>query len=173
MLEVKNPIGRALLGGWKISGITQFRSGRPLGTITGNCNLPNAGSCYADYNPNFSGPVRINGDWNSGNVLGSTPTVFIDKNAFQSAAPFTYGNTPRTMAYGLRMPSYFNQDLSIVRKFNMFEKVSMSLGADVFNVLNQVVFGGINTNITSANFGRVTSQINSPRAVQLKARFEF
>jgi hypothetical protein len=173
MLEVKNPIGRALLGGWKISGITQFRSGRPLGTIVGNCNLPNAGSCYADYNPNFSGPVRINGDWNSGNILGSNPTVFIDKNAFQSAAAFTYGNTPRTMAYGLRMPSYFNQDLSIVRKFNMFEKVSMSLGADVFNVFNQVVFGGINTNITSANFGRVTSQINSPRAVQLKARFEF
>lgn len=172
-LEPQNAVARALLGGWKLSGITQFRSGRPLGTIAASCNLPNAGTCYADYNPNFSGPVRINGDWNDGNILGATPTTFIDRNAFVSPAAFTYGNTPRTMAFGLRNPSYFNQDLSLVRKFAVVERFSVSLGADVFNIFNNVVFGGISANITSANFGRVTSQVNSPRAVQLKMRVEF
>jgi hypothetical protein len=34
------------------------RSGRPLGSILAACNLPNAGTCYADSNPNVSGPVR-------------------------------------------------------------------------------------------------------------------
>ena len=61
-----------LLGGWQISGIGTYRSGIPIGTImTTGCNLPNAGSCYANYNPNFTGPVRINGAWGSGNLLGA------------------------------------------------------------------------------------------------------
>ena len=36
-----------------------------------------------------------------------------------------------------------------------------------------VVFGGIQTNITNANFGRVSSQANSPRIGQIKVRLEF
>ena len=33
-------------------------------------------------------------------------------------------------------------------------KVRLGLGVDVFNVFNTVVFGGIQTNITNANFGQ-------------------
>jgi hypothetical protein len=47
------------------------------------------------------------------------------------------------------------------------------VGADMFNVFNTVVFGGIQTNITNTNFGRVSSQTNTPRVVQLKFRVEF
>jgi hypothetical protein len=43
----------------------------------------------------------------------------------------------------------------------------------VFNVFNTVVFGGIQTNITNANFGRVSSQVNTPRVGQIKVRLEF
>ena len=95
-----------------MSGITQFRSGRPLGSIIGACNLPNAGTCYADFNPAFSGAVRINGDYGDGDVLGTNPPTYIDRNAFVSAPAFTYGNTPRTLAFDLRNPNSFNQDLS-------------------------------------------------------------
>ncbi len=49
----------------------------------------------------------------------------------------------------------------------------LSVGVDAFNLFNNVIFGGINTNITSAAFGRVSSQANTPRVVQLKARVEF
>ena len=138
----ENPFVRALVSGWQISGITQFRSGRPLGSILGACNLPNAGTCFADFNPDFTGDVRINGDYGDGDVLGTTPPTYIDRNAFQSAAPFTYGNTPRTMAFGLRNPSYFNQDLSIRRDFRLGRTWKLGVGADVFNVFNNVVFGG-------------------------------
>src|SRR5262245_50991173 len=47
-----NSVVRAIVKNWQISGITQFRSGRPIGTtgsIVGACNLPNAGTCYADF----------------------------------------------------------------------------------------------------------------------------
>ena len=158
--------------GLQISGITQFRSGRPLGSIGAACNLPNAGTCYADFNPSFTGAVRINGDYGDGDVLGANPPSYIDRNAFQSPAAFTYGTTPRTLAFDLRNPSSFNQDLSVRRDFRV-SRMTLGLGIEVFNVFNTVVFGTIQTNITNANFGRVSSQANTPRVGQIKVRLEF
>jgi len=167
-----NPVVRAIVKDWQISGITQFRSGRPLGSIGASCNLPNAGTCYADFTPNFSGPVRINGDYGDGDVLGPNPPTYIDRAAFQSPAPFTYGNTPRTLAHDLRNPSFFNQDFSVRRDFHA-GRTKIGFGVDVFNLFNNVVFGGIQTNITNTNFGRVSSQANTPRVGQIKVRLEF
>lgn len=102
-------------------------------------------------------------------MLGATPPTYIDRNAFQSPPPFTYGNTPRTLAFDLRNPSYFNQDLSVRRDFPI-ARMKLGLGVNVFNT---VVFGGIQTNITNANFGRVSSQANTPRVGQIKVRLVF
>ena len=167
-----NTVVRAMVKDWQISGITQFRSGRPLGSIGAACNLPNAGTCYADFNPSFTGAVRINGDYGDGDVLGANPPSYIDRNAFQSPAAFTYGNTPRALAFDLRNPNSFNQDLSVRRDFHV-SHVKLGLGVDVFNLFNTVVLGNIQTNITNANFGRVSSQSNTPRVGQIKVRLEF
>jgi len=163
---------RALVKDWQISGITQFRSGRPLGLIGAACNLQNAGTCYADFNASFTGPVRINGDWGDGDVRGPNPPSYIDRNAFLSPAAFAFGNTPRTLAFDLRNPSSFNQDVSVRRDFRA-SGMKIGIGLDVFNVFNTVVFGGIGANITNASFGRVTSQTNAPRVAQIKVRVEF
>ena len=101
-------------------------------------------------------------------VANATP--FIDKNAFVSAAPFTYGNTPVLGAYGLRNQHLLNSDLSISRNFQITEQVRFVFGADSFNIFNYVRFGGINTNITNAAFGKVTTQTNLPRVFQFKFR---
>jgi len=168
--DTSNKVLRAVISGWQISGITRYASGTPLGPFTATCNVPQAGTCWASYNPSFSGPVKINGGWGHGNV---NTDAYIDKNAFISPASFTYGNTPATGAYGLRNPHFANQDLSISRNFQVRENWRLAFGADTFNVLNSVRFGGISTNITAANFGRVSSQVNLPRVVQFKLRLEY
>ena len=117
--------------------------------------------------------MRINGDYGDGDVLGANPPSYIDRNAFVSAPAFTYGNTPRTLAHDLRNPSSFNQDLSVQRDFGLGAASSSGPGIEVFNLFNTVVFGGINANITNAKFGRVSSQVNQPRVMQLKVRLEF
>jgi hypothetical protein len=168
-----NPASKALswiISGWQVSGITRYASGTPLGPFTATCNVPQAGTCWASYNPNFSGAVKINGGWGHGNV---NTDAYIDKNAFISPASFTYGNTPATGAYGLRNPHFANQDVSISRNFQLRENMRLGFGGDVFNLLNSVRFGGISTNITAANFGRVSSQANLPRVVQFKLRLEY
>ncbi len=174
--NVENKVVSALVSGWQISGINRFASGTPLGPITGNaCSVATMGTCYASYNPNFTGPVRINGDWGNGDVKAAVAnaTPFIDRNAFISAAPFTYGNTPVFGAYGLRNPHLWNSDMNVSRNFQVRENIKFVFGADGFNIFNYVRFGAINTNINNAAFGKVTSQANLPRVFQFKFRIEF
>jgi len=176
----ENSVVRAVASGWNVSGITRFASGVPLGPITVSCSAGQPGTCYANYNPAFSGSVRINGNWGDGNVNTSVPNApaFIDLRAFSAPAAYTYGNTPPTGAYGLRQPHFFNQDLSLTRDFQIRENLKFVFGADSFNLFNNVRFGGINTaignfNTPNAAFGKVTTQTNLPRAFQFKFRVEF
>jgi len=168
-----NAVARALASNWLISGVTTFRSGTGFGSIGAACNVPNAGGCYADYNPAFSGQVRINGDYGSGDLLGTNAPAFLDKNAFASPAAFSYGNTPRTLALGLRNPARYNQDLSLRRDFAIREGLSFRIQADAINAFNLVNFSGPNLTITSAAFGKITAQANLPRVVQFTARLSF
>ena len=144
-----------------------------MGTIAAACNLPNAGGCYANYNPSFTGSPRINGGYGSGDLLGANPPAFLDKNAFASPAAFTYGNTPRTGVFGLEEPSSFGADLSVRREFSLREPLKLIFQADAINALNLVNFSAPPTNITSSNFGKIAGQSNRPRELQLSARVTF
>jgi hypothetical protein len=172
-LNPGNTVLRAVLSDWQVSGITTYRSGTGFGNIAAACNLPGAGGCYADFNPNFSGPVRINGDYRVTDRMGNDTTVFLDRNAFQNPAAFTYGNTPRSLVYKLHNPPDYNQNLSLRREFPIHESWRFAIQMDTFNTFNWVNWGNPNTNITNANFGRITSQGNSPRVVQFNARLTF
>jgi len=165
MFNPENRVARAALSGWQITGITRYSSGTPLGPFLANCNVPQAGTCWASYNPAFSGDVKLKGDG------GVSP--FINVAAFVSPASFTYGNTPATGAYGLRNPHFVNQDLTLTRNFKVRENLGFVFGADAFNLFNNVRLVGIGTNITSSNFGKATAQGNLPRVFQFKLRVEF
>ena len=166
-------VTRGLLGGWRLSSITRLRSGNPYGIIGAACNLPNAGGCRASYAPGFSGPVRINGDWGSGDLLGARPQ-FLDPRAFQNPAAYTYGNTPGAGAYGLYGPGFWNEDLSVNRTFRINERFKVDFAAEGFNITNAVLFNGpASLDINNANFGRITSQQNSPRSLQLGLKLQF
>jgi hypothetical protein len=152
---------------------TTYRTGTGLASIAASCNVPDAGTCRADYNPAFSGPVRINGDYGSGNLSGSNPTPFLDKNAFVSPAAFSFGNTPRTLVKGLRGPASKGQDISLRREFGIREGVRLTFEAASLNVFNLTVFASPNIDITSASFGTISSQVNKPRLIQFGARVTF
>lgn len=160
-----NAFVRAIISGWTVTGVTRASSGTPLGPFTTNCTLGGAGTCWANYNPNFTGDPRLDGD--------GTTTPFIAAAAFSQPAAFTYGNTPATGAYGLRLPVSFNQDLSVSRNFQVHEKVKLVFGADGFNIFNNVRLGTYGLNISNAQtFGKATTQLNLPRVIQFKFRIE-
>lgn len=159
-----------LIGGWQLAGIQQYSSGAPLGTIGASCNTPyTSGGCYADYNPKFSGPVRING----GNF--KKPGIpYLDYHAFISPASFTFGDTPRTMADSLRNPWSLNESIDLAKNFKVTDRVTFRFQADAFNIFNRTVFGGIGTNrANTGSFGFVGGQANTPRLLQLEGYIKF
>ncbi|MDQ2949890.1 MAG: TonB-dependent receptor, partial [Acidobacteriota bacterium] len=169
-----NRVLSTVISGWQIAGVASYSSGAPLQILANGCTSGSIlGTCFPNYNSTFTGDVHINGDYGSGSVLGSTPTVYLNKAAFVDPQPFTVGNVARTAPYGLRVQPITNIDLSLRREFKFFERVRFSLQADAFNVNNAVYFAAPGNNIDSTNFGTVTNQSNQPRKLQLSGRITF
>jgi len=168
-----NAAVRAVASGWRLSSITRIRSGLPYGVIGAACVLPSAGGCRANYTPGFQGPVRINGEWGSGDLLGARP-AFLDSRAFRNPAAYTYGDTPGAGAFGLFTPGFWNEDVSVTRQFVITERFKLDFSADAFNLANVVAFSGpASLDINNANFGRISSQQNPPRSMQLALKLQF
>jgi hypothetical protein len=69
---------------------------------------------------------------------------------------------------------FMNQvDLNIAKSFTLREGLRLQFRADFINALNKVHYQGPNTDITSANFGKITAQGNIPRWMQFQLRVTF
>jgi hypothetical protein len=62
---------------------------------------------------------------------------------------------------------YFQENVSLAKKFSFSERFSADLRWEAFNLFNRVRFNAGSFNLDSANFGVVTSQANDPRRMQL------
>jgi hypothetical protein len=155
---------------WQFSGIFTFSSGAPL-TIAGTCVSGGVlGTCYPNYNPNFSGSVWQNGTFGAAN-LATTP--YLNKAAFVDPPNYTVGNIARSAPFNLFAPHTADFDLSLRREFVYRERFRLAMQADAFNLNNAVHFAAPGTNIDSATFGIFGSMANQPRKLQLSARFSF
>jgi len=66
-----------------------------------------------------------------------------------------------------------SESFNLIRRFRVRDKATVTFRAEFFNALNRVVFGAPNANISSSNFGRVSSQANTPRQGQVSLRVDF
>lgn len=168
-----NPVMSAIVGNWSLAGIYSYNSGGPLSIGSSVCNDPyTGGACYPEKNPNFSGPIQINGGLSSGHGVPNA-TDYINKNAFKDVPQFTFSHMTRNAPYGLFAPAVWEQDLTLRRIFPITERAKVNLAVDAFNLFNNVNFGGVSTNFDSSDFGSVHYQANSPRDLQLSARVTF
>jgi len=152
-----------IVGGWQINGIAQMMSGPPLQITGGN----SSGSLAGTQRPNWTGK---NGTL-SGEITDRLYEYF-DTSVFYRNDPFTFGNAPRIMP-NLRAPAIVNFDVSLFKNTQITEKLRVQLRAEFFNVLNRTQFGPPNTNFNSTAFGRISSQVNSPRDIQLALKLLF
>ena len=154
----------ASIGGWQVNGIANVQSGDPLGiSATGTAALFSEASRANTNggNPNLDGDAHLRLD------------RWFDTSVFSQPAPYTLGNVSPLIT-NLRNHYTNNIDLSLFKQFQITEKVRLQFRTEAFNALNRVRFSSPNTNVNGgANFGKVTSQANSPRQLQfgLKAIF--
>ncbi|MDQ6663187.1 MAG: TonB-dependent receptor, partial [Acidobacteriota bacterium] len=161
-----NAIAEGLLGGWKLSAIHNYQSGYPL-RVTSNQNIGL-----------FSGGIRAN-------IVGGQPLKnpayngdpnkarYINTAAFSRPPNFTFGNSGAQLP-GLRSPALLAEDVTLGKEFPLFsEGRHLEFKASAFNIGNRVQFGGINIGVENQDFGRITSQNNKAREIQLSLRLVF
>jgi hypothetical protein len=98
---------------------------------------------------------------------------YLNKAAFRRPNNMEYGDTPRYVSF-LRGPWTVNEDLSLLKNFNIDEHRYLELRASGSNGLNRHRLPGPNTNIEGSTFGMITqAQGNSPREIQFGLKFYF
>jgi hypothetical protein len=100
-------------------------------------------------------------------------TSYINPAAFQRPTPFTFGNSGANLP-GLRSPALFEEDVTLGKEFRLFkEGQRLEFKASAFNIANRVQFGGIDMTLEDTNFGKISSQANRAREIQLSLRAVF
>ena len=81
-----------------------------------------------------------------------------------------HGNSPRN---GFTGPKFFNIDSSLSRSFPLYERLTLQLRLEAFNVFNHPNFNNPSASINSpTSFGRITGA-QAPRIFQVAGKFVF
>jgi len=182
-------VGGALLGGWQITGVTQFQSGVPF-TVGSNTDYAGIGtSSFQPWQVNGD-PVLGRGDRAFASSSGDPNYWFRVKNAdgspiFTAPTTGTFSNQTRNLYYG---PGFSNWNLALFKTFNVTERHHVQFRAEAFNWMNHPNWGGANGspqfsvppapqgqpngNPTSSTFGKVTTK-DGRRNLQLSLKYFF
>jgi hypothetical protein len=100
---------------------------------------------------------------------GRPSTQWLNPAAFAPPALGTLGNLGRT---NLTLPLAWQFDMGLSRVFRFRESQSMEFRAEAYNVLNRFRAGAIDTNLNSANFGKIRTALD-PRIMQFALKYLF
>jgi len=163
--------GKVLLGGWNVSGILRYESGRPLNITMAN----DLGGLL------FNGqkrPNRVPGvdAVAAGSNFDPLTQSYFNRNAWTDPGPLQFGNAPPHDGTVRGFPTY-SEDLSLF-KVVPIDPVRLRFEAQVGNLFNRTLFcdpafNSANTNWSAPAFGTVNTQCNQPRSVQFALRLDF
>jgi hypothetical protein len=155
---------KTVLGGWNVSGVLRYESGRPLNIVMAN----------------DLGGFLFNSQKRPNRVSGTDPTVsnfdgtgsYFNRDAWSDPGPLQFGNAPRNDG-DVRSFGIYTEDISIFKDFRVTESSRARFEAQIGNLFNRTLFCDPDTNWSSATFGTVNGQCNQPRSIQLALRFDF
>jgi hypothetical protein len=155
---VNEGIGAALLGGWQLSGIAQYRSGLPL-SVSMPTSWPNVAATFTKARPNRVCDGRLD-----------NPTMgqYFDTSCFVAPAASSFGNAGRNILTG---PSSQFWDMSLSRNFQV-ERVRIGFRAESYSMFNIQNWNNPDTGLLNPNFGKIFGK-NNPRRFQFGIRVEF
>jgi hypothetical protein len=150
-----------LWGGWQISEILAFSTGRPF-------------TIYTPYDVNLDGNLsdRLNGTGGLAIVnQGPLRFTFPEDQALAQLAPVgTNGQVGRNVLWG---PQSLNADLALTKRFRLKEHRSILIRTECYNFLNHANFGVPVHQLLFPSLGRSANTVSTPRAIQFSIKFAF
>lgn len=175
-----------VVGGWQFSNTTNWSSGLPW--------TPSFGECGPEQDVGICRPNKGSGTLHTGTGSLDTvhhsivfftplPDITATPGVFKDPGDGNLGNIGRNTYHG---PSGFYSDLSMVKKFKIYERLNAQFRMDAFNVFNHPVYAfsannGANTCIDCVNAtpdktnGKITGLEGGTtmRQLQFALRFDF
>jgi hypothetical protein len=189
-----------IVGGWKIAGVQNYQSGPPQ-AFTEPCNL-GEGNQITGNNDNGGGfscrpniiagvpiknPLRNQPGFDPSHESLVNPAAFAETPSPQSFPGLGYqayfGDMPPVLGGAGRRLPYMDEDVSLIKKTQITERVNVEFRADFLNLLNRTVFGlgtggdmygsSLNNQIGGGPFGVESSQSNNPREIQFGLKINY
>jgi len=188
----KSGFSGKLLGGWNLSGVTQFQTGQPLTVTDGRGGTAYCGSsCSAAFSN-----VTVRAQMAPGATYADVPTPggvearlgggsggpgYINRLAFTTTPTggiygngTGFGNSGLGILYG---PHQFNFDTALVkttRVGGIREDATVQFRAEFFNIFNHPQFSNPGVlDVSQPNFGWITSTSVNPRLIQFALKYNF
>jgi hypothetical protein len=151
-----------LIGGWELSSIATYRSGRHYDIKTGrdSANIGTSGGAIV------KASVVAN-PWPAG--FQRTFDAWFDKSAFVMPAFGILGNISRN-AY--RSDPFRRFDFALAKDFRLREGLGLQFRAEFFNAFNQANFGVPVVTLTSVTFGQIAS-VAAARDIQFALKLHW
>jgi Carboxypeptidase regulatory-like domain len=167
-----------ILGGWQLSGILRYTSGSTLGVSATQANPVYRGGATAE---GIGGSTAIP---QTADIVPGVPMMLDTKDfdprtdRYLNIAAFAqptgaFGSSMLTID-GLRGFASLNEDLALAKTIRMHGNSTLQFRVEMFNAFNRVEFGNPASNIGNPEtFGRITSQANAPRNMQIALKWTF
>jgi Carboxypeptidase regulatory-like domain len=152
-----------IVGNWKVSGITYFRSGYPVNPTAGGADTANIGYPWWYERSNRVSGVSLY-------ARNRSRSQWLNPTAFAMPDAYTFGTAGRNI---LRAPFVNNSNMAISRQFPIRERLSFDIRAETANTFNQVIYGAPDADITSPTFGKITGTAVGPRTMTIGGYINF
>ena len=177
-----------LLKGWTVSGVTTLRSGNPFSILSKRGTLlrvyrSGENTAASPLNKaqlddilqlrmTGSGPfiVAASAIGSDGRGVAPDGQPSFEGQAFSHPGAGEIGALQRRWFSG---PWMYFLDLAFMKSINIREQHSLELRVESLNVLNHPTWSVGDQDISSVNFGQITSTSNSPRRFQLSMHYRF
>jgi hypothetical protein len=179
---------RVATGGWILSGVTTFQSGKPLtftdsknGTAYGTASRAQflAGKSNKDVLNNAGSSmltrVKSNGYLNSGATLFTTAPAVANSVAATTGGPLAldYGNSGIGVARG---PGNNTWDAALAKDTKvggLREDATLTFRTEFFNVWNHAQYQNPGTAVGTASYGVINQSSVAPRLIQFALKYVF
>lgn len=167
-----------LLGGWRLSGLVLYASGKPLTFTSSNYYYyPLWAATYVNYNLSGYGGRQFDpGQFQVITDSNNPPAVdrYFPATIASNPAYGDFGSGPERID-ALRGFGQKNENVSLMKNARLGAegKYTLQFRLEFYNILNRHTFADPITNLSSSEFGYVPGVISTPREGQFGVRFEF
>ena len=155
------------VGGWSVNALLTLQSGQPIPFAMSNSRLWDG-----QQRPNIT-CNPLSGMSMHDVAMSSDPNAnYFNPACFDDPGDQVAGNAPR-FSSNARGEGIKNLDLGLFKDFAIRESMKLQLRAEFFNFTNTARFATPFSAWGDGSFGRVETQANQPRHMQVAVRFEF